>query len=81
MDWLWTLIERECTGCGICADVCPHDAITMTRQMANPRPGPSPCVGCMACVQQCPFDAIEVNPAWLGPSETEARHGVTRPRE
>ncbi len=63
MDWSWTLIRRECTGCGICADVCPHDAIEMPREEAYPRPVAGQCVGCMICVQQCPFDAVEVSPA------------------
>ena len=60
MDWDWKLIKGECTGCGICADVCPHDAITMPRETAYPEPVPSQCIGCMICVEQCPFDAIEV---------------------
>jgi coenzyme F420 hydrogenase subunit beta len=60
MEWEWKLLEQECTGCGICADVCKYEAIKMTRQMANPEPVPSRCVGCMDCVKQCPFDAIDV---------------------
>jgi ferredoxin len=60
MDWAWKLITRECTGCGICADVCPHDAINMTRELAYPQPVPSLCVACMICVDQCPFGAIEI---------------------
>ena len=60
MDWEWKLLRQDCTGCGICADVCPHDAIRMTRQMAYPAPVLYRCVGCMDCVQQCPFAAIEV---------------------
>lgn len=60
MKWEWTLIQKECPGCGICADVCPHDAITMTREMAYPEPGISPCEGCMVCVDQCPFGAVAV---------------------
>jgi ferredoxin len=61
MDWEWKLIQQECTGCGICADVCPYDAIAMTRQMAYPAAVPVKCVGCMICVEQCPFAAIEVH--------------------
>ncbi len=60
MEWEWKLIEQECTGCGICADVCKYEAIRMTRQMPYPEPVPPHCVGCMACVEQCPFSAIEV---------------------
>ncbi len=60
MDWNWQLIEENCTGCGICFDVCPEEAIEMDRQMAYPQPVEGKCIGCMACVQECPFDAIEV---------------------
>ena len=61
MDWEWKLIKRECTGCGICADVCPHAAIEMTREMAYPEPALPKCEGCMVCIEECPFHAIEVH--------------------
>lgn len=60
MDWKWALIQEECTGCGICADVCPHDALTLTREMAYPDAVPRKCTGCMECVEECPVDAIRV---------------------
>ena len=60
MDWQWRLIPGNCTGCGICADVCPHAAIAMPREAAYPAPVEGRCVGCMDCLPQCPFDAIEV---------------------
>jgi Pyruvate/2-oxoacid:ferredoxin oxidoreductase delta subunit len=60
MEWQWKLISEQCTGCGICADLCPHEAIAMTVEMACPEPVLSKCVGCMICVGECPFDAIEV---------------------
>jgi len=60
MTWEWKLVETQCAGCGICADVCPHAAITMTREMAYPEAVPGKCEGCMDCVEQCPFGAIEV---------------------
>jgi formate hydrogenlyase subunit 6/NADH:ubiquinone oxidoreductase subunit I len=60
MGWRWRLIEGECTGCGICADLCPESAIQMTLDMGYPAPVPGKCVGCMICPQQCPFDAIVV---------------------
>ena len=60
VDWYWRLIQGNCTGCGICANVCPHGAIVMPREMAYPQPVDGRCVGCMDCVQQCPFEAVEV---------------------
>ncbi len=58
--WEWKLIFQNCTGCGICADVCHEEAIRMTRDMAYPEAVPGKCNGCMACFKQCPFDALEV---------------------
>jgi ferredoxin len=60
VDWQWRLILRDCTGCGICADVCPYGAIAMPRETAYPEPVDGRCVGCMECVEQCPFEAVEV---------------------
>jgi len=60
MGWEWKLIKQDCTGCGICADVCRYAAIRMTREMAYPEAVIAKCVGCLDCVQQCPFEAIEV---------------------
>jgi Pyruvate/2-oxoacid:ferredoxin oxidoreductase delta subunit len=61
MAWQWKLVQPQCVGCGICADVCAYGAIDMTREMAYPSSGPSACVGCLLCMQQCPVDAIEVH--------------------
>ncbi|MCK4646768.1 MAG: 4Fe-4S binding protein, partial [Candidatus Aminicenantes bacterium] len=36
MAWEWKLLIQNCTGCGICVDVCAEDAIKMTRDMAYP---------------------------------------------
>ncbi|EPZ42152.1 4Fe-4S binding protein [Alicyclobacillus acidoterrestris] len=57
------IIDDKCTGCKICAQVCPTLAITM-----EPIPGSrnrklaivedDQCTGCTACEQRCPFDAI-----------------------
>jgi MinD superfamily P-loop ATPase len=60
MHWEWILDETNCTGCGICVDLCAEHAIVLTRDMAFPEPVPSACVGCLVCVQECPFGAIEV---------------------
>ncbi len=58
--WLWSLVRDQCTGCGICADVCPENAVLMTPTMPLPEPLPGRCTGCRTCVMECPFDAIVV---------------------
>lgn len=60
MRWEWILIKQNCTGCGICVDVCEEKAINLTRDMAYPEPIIGKCNGCLTCYNECPFDAIEV---------------------
>lgn len=60
MWWTWELIEGECTGCGICADLCPHEAIHMPPDRAYPAGIKDACTGCLICVEECPFGAIVV---------------------
>ena len=43
------------TGCRVCADVCPHDAITVSRTVAIE---PVDCTGCGLCVASCPSGAL-----------------------
>ncbi|MBN1488481.1 MAG: 4Fe-4S binding protein [Phycisphaerae bacterium] len=44
-----------CAGCGICASVCPNEAIVIERTAVI---DPERCSGCGACVRQCPREAI-----------------------
>lgn len=43
-----------CTRCGICADVCPVDAITVGDSVVTDGLA---CTLCCACVKACPYDA------------------------
>jgi ferredoxin len=53
-----------CTGCGICADKCPVDAIDMITMDKTPkgknqaRVNYDRCIGCGVCSQFCPSEAI-----------------------
>ena len=52
-------VDNElCTGCGICAAVCPMYAITITADKA--RVDPDKCTGCGVCEDECPMGAIHV---------------------
>ncbi len=47
--------SEKCTGCGICVDVCPVNAIRLNEYaLVNAEA----CTGCAACVSQCPSEAI-----------------------
>jgi NAD-dependent dihydropyrimidine dehydrogenase PreA subunit len=48
--------ETSCTGCGLCADVCPTGAISVVNGEA--RVEQSLCRECEACLSACPTGAI-----------------------
>lgn len=50
--------EDSCTGCGICEEVCPFDAIEMVGGVA--KSDSDLCDGCGLCVSWCPVDAIKL---------------------
>ena len=48
---------EECVNCGICANVCPEEAIVMDEvAVIDPRK----CNGCGLCVNECPNEAISL---------------------
>lgn len=52
-----------CTECGVCADVCPTDAVSFG---PYPQFGPG-CIFCFNCVRECPEDAIKADMSPVGP--------------
>jgi heterodisulfide reductase subunit C len=66
--------ERACAGCGMCAEVCPYQAIelvsrwvmiqqVMRQQRALPNVDRFLCQGCGVCTVACPVSAITVTGA------------------
>ena len=56
------VIGEACTSCGVCAQVCPYNAITVdkkSKQVASVNS--AACSGCGTCAAECRFDAITMN--------------------
>ena len=55
-----SLNREQCTGCGMCYEVCPHQVLQIEQRKAQivNRNG---CMECGACQKNCPVAAITVN--------------------
>lgn len=51
--------EEQCTGCGLCAQVCPHGVFVLEGDKARVTDR-NRCMECGACAKNCAFGAIEV---------------------
>jgi ferredoxin len=49
--------KEECVNCGICANVCPEEAIVVDEVAVI---DPQRCTGCGLCVEECPNRAISL---------------------
>jgi Na+-translocating ferredoxin:NAD+ oxidoreductase RNF subunit RnfB len=52
--------EARCTGCGLCLDACPVEAIVLLNDVATIG---DDCTACGACVAECPNEALAMGPA------------------
>lgn len=52
----------RCTGCGLCAEHCPNQAIEMRNTKVGPRPyWTFRCESCVRCMAYCPVQAVEAS--------------------
>ena len=54
------LIEENCTFCGLCARVCPYNAIIIEKETKRVEFIEAACGGCGTCAAECPFNAIKM---------------------
>ena len=53
------VVDKEmCSGCRICADICPEDAFVFRNAYAAINP--HRCSGCGVCADECPCEAISL---------------------
>jgi len=55
-----SLADEKCTGCGMCAEVCPHGVFSLVDNTAR-IVEKDLCMECGACALNCPAGAIEVD--------------------
>ncbi len=56
------VIAEHCKSCGICAEVCPYNAITVDVKKKTPAVvNTAACAGCGTCAAECKFGAIVMN--------------------
>lgn len=52
---MYKIVKEKCSVCGLCADLCPEDAIS---QYGEYKINPALCNSCGLCVADCPSRAI-----------------------
>jgi len=52
------LIVENCTVCGLCARVCPYNAISVDKEMKRTEVIEAACAGCGTCGAECLFSAL-----------------------
>jgi len=50
--------EELCSGCKICSDLCPYNAVSFDQEKLVSRVNEALCKGCGTCVSACPSGAI-----------------------
>ena len=53
-----TVDEARCSGCKVCNDLCPYNAITFRADTGVSAVSPALCQGCGTCIAACPAGAM-----------------------
>ncbi|MGE5398305.1 MAG: DUF362 domain-containing protein [Chitinophagales bacterium] len=62
-----TCNTNKCTGCKLCLDSCPVQAITQEDLGQPVKISPDLCIECLCCQELCPRDAVDLSPvSWFG---------------
>lgn len=56
----YEIVEEACTGCQVCIDACPTDAITGEPEEVHVI-AQELCDRCGGCYEVCPYDAIVIH--------------------
>ena len=51
-------VEKRCTQCGACINVCPTDALSINIETREVTYNANRCIACELCVPVCPFHAM-----------------------
>jgi len=58
--YLAQVLREECTGCGLCEDICPVDAVIIDAEEIA-QVAQDSCIGCGLCASACPTGAISLD--------------------
>ena len=54
------IAKDACAGCGLCASVCPRNAIELDLETGIAKVNGAKCIGCGLCYASCPHEAIRM---------------------
>ncbi len=70
--------DTSCNGCGLCAKICPAEAIPQEHlKTADPKK----CISCMRCVAKCPQSARKVNRALVSVASLALKKACSKRKE
>jgi fumarate reductase flavoprotein subunit len=65
---------KLCSGCGVCVDYCPVNAITMENEVASINT--DTCISCRACSVYCPRNAVDTEPVKRGEPQAKISNSL-----